>query len=126
MKKYFIDTNVILRFLLHDNEKYYNLAKNYFEEAKQAKTEIILIPEVVFEADYVLRGVYKISKKEVCDILLKFILSPYLNVFDRNILIVSLKKYQKKTIDLFDLYLNYKALDKKAKVLSFDRDFDRI
>ena len=126
MKKYFLDTNVVLRILLHDSEKLYNQAKNYFENAKRGKIEIIIIPEVFFEIDYVLRGVYSISKKEVCGIILKLLLTSYLNIFDREILISSIKKYQITGIDFFDIYLYYKAADKKGTVISFDQDFRKI
>ena len=126
MKKYFLDTNVVLRILLHDSEKLYNQAKNYFENAKRGKIEIIIIPEVFFEIDYVLRGVYSLSKKEVCDIILKLLLTSYLNIFDRDILITSIKKYQITGIDFFDIYLYYKASDHKGTVISFDHDFRKI
>ena len=42
MKKYFLDTNVILRFLFKDNEQYYNQAKSYFEKAKNGEIELHL------------------------------------------------------------------------------------
>ena len=126
MKKYFLDTNVILRFLLHDSEKYYNQAKNYFEKARDEKIEINIIPEVFFEIDYVLNGVYSLEKKEICSILLKLLLTPYLNISDRDILITSVKKYQKTNIDFFDIFLYYKATEQKASVISFDQDFRKI
>ena len=121
MKKYFLDTNVILRFLLHDSEKYYDKARDYFEKAKNGKIEIIIIPEVFFEIDYVLRGVYSITKKEVCDIILKLLLTPYLNISDRDILITTVRIYQKINIDFFDIYLYYRAISQKGTVLSFDK-----
>lgn len=126
MKKYFIDTNVILRFLLHDDNKYYNQAETFFEKAKNKKVEIIVIPEVLLEMDYVLRGVYSITKEEVVDIILKLVLTPYFKIIDRSIFIQAVKKYQKINIDLFDLYLYYKAQDGKGTVISFDKDFKKI
>jgi len=126
MKKYFIDTNVILRFLLRDNEEYYKKASAHLEDAKKGKIEINLIPEVLFEIDYVLRGVYSLSKQEVVEIYLKLIKSPYLKVSNRSIIINALEKYQTMNIDLFDIYLYYFSVDKKASVLSFDRDFNKF
>ena len=126
MKKYFIDTNVILRFLLHDNEEYYNKAAGYFEDAKAGKIELNLIPEVVFEIDYVLRGVYSLSKQEVVEVCSRLARSPSLKIVDRNILIDTLEKYKAMNIDLFDIYLYNFALSKKASILSFDRDFNKF
>lgn len=126
MKKFFVDTNVILRFLLHDNEEYYKKAVSYFEEAKKGKIELNLIPEVLFEMDYVLREVYSLSKQEVVEVSLKLIKSPYLKIMDRSVLIQSLEKYGSISIDLFDIYLYYFSLSKKGSVLSFDKDFAKI
>lgn len=126
MKRYFIDTNVLLRFLLHDHDKFYQQALGYLEEAKQGSIELVLIPEVVFEMDYVLRGVYKLSKSEVCDLILKLVKSSYFNIDYRSVMISSLEKCLELNIDLFDIYLHYLALYKKGKVLSFDRDFEKL
>jgi len=126
MKKYFLDTNVILRFLLKDNEKYFNQTKNYFEKAKKGEIELNLIPEVLFEIDYVLRGVYSLSKNEVVDILLKLIKTPYLKISGRGMLITTVEKYQSINVDLFDIYLYYFSLSKESSVLSFDKDFSKI
>lgn len=126
MKKYFLDTNVILRFLLKDNEKHYNLARGYFEKAKRGEIELNLVPETLFEIDYVLRGVYSLTKDEVVDILLKLIKTPYLEISNRGVLITTVDTYQSTSVDLFDIYLYYHSLSKDAQVLSFDKDFEKI
>ena len=126
MKKYFLDTNVILRFLLKDNEVYFSQTKNYFEKAKKGEIELNLIPEVLFEIDYVLRGVYSLSKNEVVDILLKLIKTPYLKISSRGMLIATVDKYKSINVDLFDIYLYYFSLSKESSVLSFDKDFSKI
>ena len=63
MKKYFLDTNVILRFLLKDNEKYFNLSKNHFEKAKKGEIELNLLPEVLFEIVIMSLGVCILYQK---------------------------------------------------------------
>mgnify|MGYP001561349653 FL=1 len=126
MKKYFLDTNVILRFLLKDNEKYFNQARNYFEKAKKKEIELSLIPEVLFEIDYVLRGVYSLTKNETVNILLKLVKTPYLKISPRGLLITTIDAYQNTNVDLFDIYLYHYSLSKEAEVLSFDNDFEKI
>lgn len=126
MKKYLLDTNVFLRFLLQDNKKYYQTASNYFKKAQEKKIETEIIPEVIFELDYVLKGVYHLSKKEVTDILLKLVKTPYLKIENRELLLTVIEEYQKKSVDLFDIYLFYLAKNKNSEVLSFDRDFLKL
>lgn len=126
MKKYIVDSNVFLRFLLKDNKKYYQTAQRYFQQAKQGKIELILIPQVILEIDYVLRGVYSLSRKESAEILAKLVKSPDLKVKNRNLLIEVVEKYRKMNVDLLDLYLYETARMEKVEVFSFDQDFARI
>jgi predicted nucleic-acid-binding protein len=126
MKRYLLDTNVILRFLLQDHKKYYEIASEYFRKAQHKQIELGIIPEVLFELDYVLRGVYHLSKTEVVDILSKLIKTPYINIKNRGLILTIIEEYQKKTIDLFDIYLFYLAKNEKSEVISFDRDFKKL
>lgn len=126
MTKYIVDTNVFLRFLLKDNKKYFNQAQKYFAQAKEGKITLILLPQVLFEIDYVLRGVYSLSKKETVDILSTLVKSPALEIKNRKVLIEVVEKYKKINIDLFDIYLAGIAKQQKAKLLSFDKDFRKI
>ncbi len=126
MKKYLADTNVFLRFLLKDNKRLYQQAKKYFLQAKKGKISLLLLPQVVFEIDYVFRGVYSLSRKESADILSALVKSPDLEVKERKILIESVEKYGKLNIDLFDIYLSENAKEQKAEILSFDKDFKKI
>lgn len=126
MKKFVADTNVFLRFLLRDNEKYYLEAEKYFSQAKKKKLVLILIPQVVFELNYVLRGVYSLSRKESAEILTRLVKSPDLEVKNRQILIETIEKYQKINADLVDLFIYETAKDEGAKVISFDKDFRKI
>jgi len=126
MKKYYLDTNVILRFLLQDHNELFLKAQYNFTRAKAKKIQLVILEEVFFEIDYVLRGVYSMSKPEVVKILLKLALTPYLNVVDRSLLVQVLKKYNKVNVDLFDVYLFEKARIDNASVISFDNDFQKI
>jgi len=126
MKKYIVDTNVFLRFLLKDHPKHFKTASKYFTQAKEGKIILILIPEVVFEIDYVLRGVYSVSKKEVVGILDSLLKSPSLEIANREMLIECVDRYKDLQVDLVDLFLYKVARKEKAEVLSFDKDFAKI
>lgn len=126
MKRYLIDTNVILRFLLRDDERLFKKASFYFEQAKNKKITIKVIPEIIFELDYVLRGVYRLKKEEVVKIILKIVKTPFINIENRELLIESLEKYQKISVDLFDIYLFYLGKKEEKEILSFDNDFKKL
>lgn len=126
MKRYIVDANVFLRFLLKDHKKYYQTAKKYFTQAKEGKLVLILIPEVVLEINYVLRGVYSLSRKKTADILIKLVKSPDLKVQEQKVLVETIEKYRKVNVDLVDLFIYEKAQKAKAEILSFDKDFRKI
>lgn len=126
MKNYVIDTNVFLRFLLQDHKKHYQTAKKYFLQARKGKIKLILIPEIVLELNYVLRGVYSLSRKKTASLLEKVVKSPDLKVQDRNILIEAVGAYEKTNVDLTDLFIYQVAQKENAEVLSFDKDFSKI
>ena len=126
MKKYIVDANVILRFLLKDNLRFYQKAKDYFLRAQKKRLLLILLPETILEVNYVLKGVYSIPKPKRVTILFTLVKSPDLEVENRIVLINSLENYQKINVDLADIYLWETAKEKKATVLSFDKDFRKL
>lgn len=126
MKKYLVDTNVILRLILNDNDNLYQQAKIFFQQAKNKKIQIVILPEIIFELDYVLRGLYKLSKNESAKILLEIVKTPYLKIENRDLFIESLEKYLQLNIDLFDIYLFLVAKKQSASLYSFDKDFKKI
>lgn len=126
MKKYVVDTNVFLRFFLKDNQRYFNQAKRYFTQAKEGKISLILLPQVIFEINYVLKGVYSLTKKKRVKILSNLIKSPDFKVEERKMLIEVVDNYQMTNVDLVDIYLSAIAKQKKAQILSFDKDFKKI
>lgn len=126
MNKYYIDANIILRLLLKDNVSLSMKAFNYFRQAKENEIELILIPEILFEVEYVLRKLYKVSRSDIALYLLDIVKTPYLSVTEKNILIQSIEKYRKITIDLVDCFLYYTARQNNASVLSFDKDYKKI
>lgn len=126
MIKYIVDTNIFLRFILKDNKKFFNQARKYFVQAKEHKIALIVVAPVVFEIDYVLKGVYSLSRKESADIISLLVKSPDLEVKERQLLIEAVEKYKKVNADLVDIYLFLAAKQQKAKILSFDKDFEKI
>ena len=127
MPKYFADANIFLRFLLKDHAEYFNLAKTYFEQAQDGRITVFLATETVLEINYVLRGVYTLSRQETAEKLPTIVQAPYLKVLDREILIEVVDKYKLINADLADLILYEKAQLAGAEVLTFDKsDFKMV
>lgn len=126
MKRYVVDTNVFLRFFLKDSPTQYQKSKELFEKVASGNVELETLPEVLFEIDYVLKGVYKLTKHEICNILTTIIKSPDILIVYNDILLDSVERYKKSNLDLVDIYIFYYAKNHSAEVFSFDKDFSKL
>src|SRR3989344_2872782 len=126
METYFLDTNIILRFLLKDHLTQSPQARIHLQQAKTGEIKLILIPEIVVELEYVLRKVYKHDKKQLIQDLNSVISFNAIEVRDRLQLREALQHYRLKNIDFVDAFLLSMATHENARVLYFDKDFKKI
>ena len=126
MKVYFADTNIFIRFLLRDNLQQAKEAGNYFASAKAKKIQIVVLSEILLEIDYVLKKVYGLSRLEITQKLSDLISSIYFDIKDRSLWIRTIELYPKTNFDLVDIFLFEKAKSVEGKVLSFDKDFQKL
>ncbi|PIU36470.1 hypothetical protein CO005_00945 [Candidatus Roizmanbacteria bacterium CG_4_8_14_3_um_filter_34_9] len=126
MPTYYIDANFFLRFLLKDNLTQLKVVREYFLKAKSRTIKIVCLIEIILETEYVLKKVYKYPRAIISQFLLYILNISYLEFPEREILYEAFKIYQRKSIDLVDLILYFKAKKNNAEVLSFDKDFGHI
>ncbi len=110
-----LDANYILRYLLRDNEK-------MFQEAKDVIVNMhcLLKNEVIAEVVYVLEGVYNTPREIISETLIRLLLLQNMTTLEsKNFLIESLKIYQHKNLDFVDFILC--SLKDKYEVKSFDK-----
>ena len=74
MKKYLLDTNVLLRFLLDDHPELSRAAARLFQKAADEKCLLILTDLCIAEAVWVLTSYYKLERQKVADGLAKLLL----------------------------------------------------
>ena len=113
MKKFLIDANVILRYLLNDIE----------EQAAESKKIIELgaftIPEVIAEVIYVLKSVYKIERKEIGDAITSFLQE--IDIENKNIILKSVKIFSETNLDFVDcILISYNKIE-NVEIFSFDK-----
>ncbi len=119
---YLLDTNIIIRFLVGDNEKFLEESTKYFEQIEQGSLKVEILSEVLMEAFFVLTKFYKIPKDEVIGDL-KTILS-FEGVVNMNTLILfeTLSIIENKNIDFVDALICAKCKLQNFDKLSFDKD----
>ncbi len=126
MKEYYVDSNFFLRFILKDNLNQWKVANDYFKEAKLEKVKLVFLTETIIEIEYVLRKVYKLSRKVIFKYLLTLLSINNFEITDKELLKEALLNYVEKNIDFVDIIIFLKARSQNAEVLTFDKDFDKI
>ncbi len=114
-----LDANVILRYLLNDNEKM------ALEAEKAIKTQTALVTiEVIAEVVYVLKRVYSIDKVEIKESVLGFLSET--EVEERDVLVLGLKTYAEQNLDFVDCILYAYRCVKKYDILTFDKKLNQL
>jgi len=126
MEKKLIDANVLLRYLLKDDETLFKKAYELLERVKDGK-EFIIIPEsVLAECVYVLLRIYKVDRQIITEKLkLLFLYKGVVNP-DKEDLIDSINLFGKTNLSIVDCILFSKSVNNKMPIFTFDDELKSI
>ncbi len=117
-----VDTNVLVRFLVRDDEKQ---AKAVYRKFKQveANKEVLFIPVlVVLETVWVLESVYDVTRQEILDSIDQLMQMPILEFEVQSAIRSFVSSAQKNKTDLSDLLIAYCARSSGCEcVITFDK-----
>ena len=119
-----IDTNIILRYIVGDDELQKIKARKVFLEAKKGKIKLQIKTVVISEVCYVLESFYKKSKDEIADKLETFLSAKWLKVEDRQPLL-SMWQLYRENLHFVDSYLLACSKLNKSKILTFDKTLNK-
>ena len=108
-----IDANVILRFLLADNEQMFETSK------KILKNDVFISNEVLAEIIYVLEKVYEFDRNIIFDILYSLMSLDNIKNFDKYFILKALEVYNAIKLDFVDCLLC--AYSKVDEIKTFDK-----
>ena len=119
----FPDTNVILRYLLADNEEQYSKILPFFKDLKNGKTKAIILSEVILETFYVLTKTYNVPPIEAAQALKHLIAYKGVINRDKKILLKGLEFFiESSGLSLLDSLLCIKSKSKNGgQLLTFDK-----
>ncbi len=131
---YLLDTNIIIRFLVGDNEEHLAKSTEYFEQIELGSMEVEILSDVLMEAFFVLTKFYKLPKIEVISDLKTILSFEGVVNKDKVILFETLSIIENKNIDFVDALIcakckfqNYEKLSFEfIEVLSMLRDYKRL
>ncbi|WP_456392033.1 PIN domain-containing protein [Persephonella sp.] len=118
-----VDANIVLRYLLEDDEKLFKNAKKFFEEVFSGKKKAYLLQSVIAEIVYVLKGIYKVERKEIADVLIELLKRKNIKTENKDTVINALKIYASKNLDFIDCLLC--AYKDEYEIFTFDRKLSK-
>ena len=118
MSKIWLDTNVVLRDLLRDNEAQAQIAKDLIEGGA------FLLPEVLMETAHVLRTFYEVDRQNIATQLL--IVLDWVEMERKAVMIRAVEIFAETKLDFVDCILAaYHELE-NINVFTFDKKLNNV
>jgi predicted nucleic-acid-binding protein len=106
MKKLaWLDTNVILRFLLKEDPQLFQAVEPLFLQAEQGDLEIYIHPIIIAEIIWTLESYYEYSKEKIAEVMIQLVEAKGVVAPDKEIIVGALQDYKEKNVDFIDSYL---------------------
>ncbi|MCL2222220.1 MAG: type II toxin-antitoxin system VapC family toxin [Oscillospiraceae bacterium] len=116
-----VDTNIVLRYILSDNEKLSAQAEKIIDN-----NHIHIPIEVLCEVVYVLEKVYNAARNDVVAQLTDFIDAPNVAVPHREAVLLGLQNYGLGKMDFVDCVLAGYAEAENAEIHTFDKALRKL
>jgi predicted nucleic-acid-binding protein len=126
VKRYLLDTNVLLRFLLDDHAELSRVTAGLFQQAADGKCLLILTDLAVAEAVWVLTSYYKLERQTVAESLAKMIVKAGIQCPTQESVLDALAHFNASNCDFFDCYLAAQASASGVAIASFDKDLKKF
>jgi len=124
-----LDTNVILRYLLRDDELKAQRCLELLEKVERREIKLRTTDLVIAEVVWVLESptTYNLPRDKIRDLLLPIILLPGLRLTGKKLYRRIFELYVDQNIDFTDAY-NAAHMERRGltRIYSYDSDFDRI
>ena len=121
-EEFYVDTNLIIRFLTNDDPVQSPIALEVFKGVVNGKITLILTSHIIAECCWVLESSrYQYTPRDIASKLSQIIESPGIKVDEKEVLLTSLEAYQSKNVDFIDGYLSTLASKNKKSILTWNK-----
>jgi predicted nucleic-acid-binding protein len=117
----YVDTNIVLRYLLDDDKQQSPLAKEIIESG-EAELPIEVLPEVV----YVLQGPYGLGRKQIAEAIIALLDNSGLLIERRVTVLKAMDYYATTKLDFIDSMLAARSIVEKAPIHTFDKKLRKL
>ncbi len=122
-----VDTNVLVRFLVGDDQEQAAASADLFRRVEGGRERIEIIESVVTEVIWTLASFYRVPRNEIADALATLFSVPGVEVKAKAAVISALARYGTGSADFVDCLLAERARRKHVPVVTFDAtDFKRL
>jgi predicted nucleic acid-binding protein len=125
-KRRLVDTNLIVRYLVQDNEKHAKAAGKLFDACDRGDLVIVVLPAVLAECLFVLESFYEHPRGDISSTLGRLISSPGVEIGEAAIHLDALERYRKTNVHFVDCLLAATAAAEDTPVATFDQDFRKF
>jgi len=122
-----LDTNVIVRFLVRDDEKQAQSVYSRFKKAEMAGEQLCISLTVILETIWVLESAYGLSRDDILGSFETMRQMPLFEFKNGNVLDNLINEGRKTRLDLSDLLIAFSAQAAGCdSVLTFDKKASRL
>jgi predicted nucleic-acid-binding protein len=124
--KKLVDTNVILRYLLKDNELLFKKASSLLEKVKGGEETVVIPESVLAECVYVLLRIYKVERQIISEkfqglFSYKGVVNP-----DKKEMVYAITLFGKTQLSIVDCILCARATLNRLELFTFDNELKKI
>ncbi len=122
-----LDTNILVRYLVRDDDKQLALAKKLIRAALAAGETLFVPITVALELEWVLRSNFKFSKEEVTNTLSSLLAVSELSFESESAFEIALALYKKSSADFSDcMHISLAHAANERPLWTFDRSAAKI
>jgi len=126
-KQLVVDANVILRYLVHDDDALYAKAAAVFKAIEAGRVSVLCDPVILAEVVWVLASYYKISRDEIAEDLESLLEADGFTIPNKDRYVRALRLYAGSVPHFGDACACAAAIeDCGGKLLSFDRKLSAV
>ena len=123
----YIDTNVIVRFLVERREKQPESLRRLFLKLENGGIKLECLEIVFFQVVFVLRSFYKVKKREIIESMKKILSLNGFHMKNKRIMERTLEMWESHPGDIVDCYIaaNMEYAGEK-EVFTYDEEIERL
>lgn len=115
-----LDTNVLVRYLVDDEQAQSDIAKTLIGEALAAGEPVLLPVTTLVETVWVLRAVYKVGRSDLIGVLAALCDAPPFRVGDAQVVRRAIARWSAGDADFADYVIAEQAARDGCELVSFD------